>query len=207
MLTSLAAYVAAAALLTVTPGADTLVVLRYAASRGASAGLAAGAGILAGLLVWGGIVALGIAALLVAYPLAYELLRWAGAAYLVWLGLQLLLRRRQSGQEPAPRPRSPAAGPFLVGLMTNLLNPKVGIFYLAFLPQFVPAGVAEAPFILLLAAIHALLGLLWFLVLVGAAGRAARGFRDSRLARLLQTATGLLFVAFGARLLFGAARG
>src|SRR5205085_3615701 len=128
MLASLLAFTLAAALLTVTPGADTLLVVRFAAGRGPHAGLAAACGILTGVLAWGAIVAVGVAALIVASPWLFSTIQWAGAAYLIWLGLQLLLPTASPAQS-ASAPRSDS--PFLSGLLTNLLNPKVGVFYLA----------------------------------------------------------------------------
>jgi threonine/homoserine/homoserine lactone efflux protein len=200
MFASLIAYIVAAALLTITPGADTLLVVRYAGGRGASAGFAAGAGIIAGTMVWGAIVALGVAALIVANPLLYVLLKWGGALYLVWLGMQLLLPKPDTAID-APVAASRLGSPFASGLLTNLLNPKVGVFYLAFLPQFIPPGVAKGPFILLLAAIHGFLGLVWFAVLIVGIGQAATKLRSPRVTNTLSKVTGILFVGFGARLL------
>ena len=197
MPTSLLAYIVAATLLTITPGADTLLVVRYA-GRGKAAGFAAALGVCAGTLVWGAVVALGIAALIVANPLLYDLLKWAGAAYLVWLGIQLLVAKPSTARASSP---ASAGSPFASGLLTNLLNPKVGVFYLAFLPQFIPAGVAQGPFILLLAAIHGLLGLIWFAFLIAGVDRAAPSLRSARVTGLLSKLTGILFVGMGARLL------
>jgi len=202
MLASLIAYTIAAALLTITPGADTLLVVRYAGGRGGRAGLGAAAGVCLGTLVWGVIVAVGVAALIVASPLLFTLLKWAGAAYLVWLGMTLLLPKPdRPGADTSPSPLK-AGSPFASGLLTNLLNPKVGVFYLAFLPQFIPPGVPQAPFILLLAAIHSTLGLIWFAILIAGVDRAATRLRNSRASDILARFTGILFVGFGARLLF-----
>jgi threonine/homoserine/homoserine lactone efflux protein len=198
MIASLLAFTLAAALLTITPGADTLLVVRFAAGRGRAAGFAAAAGILSGVLVWGAIVAVGVAALILASPMLFRTLQWAGALYLIWLGLQLLLPSRTRDQSA---PKGSSASPFLSGLLTNLLNPKVGVFYLAFLPPFIPPGVPHGPYIFLLAAIHAFLGLLWFLVLIGGIGHATTRLSGGRLAAWLAKITGLLFVGFGARLL------
>src|SRR6476469_7796522 len=154
---SLIAFTAAASLLTVTPGVDTALVLRAAAVEGPRRALLAGLGICLGCLAWGAVVAFGLGILLQASHLAYTLLKWAGAAYLVWLGIQLLRSKRDSVARPAEGPR----GNMLArGFLTNALNPKVGIFYVSFLPLFVPAGSNVAAVILLLAAIPALLGLL-----------------------------------------------
>jgi threonine/homoserine/homoserine lactone efflux protein len=200
MLASLIAYVVAAALLTVTPGADTLLVVRFAGGRGAAAGFAAGLGVCTGTMLWGAIVAVGVAALIVANPLIFDLLKYAGAAYLVWLGMQLLLPKPERAGVPARAP-SKLGSPFASGLLTNLLNPKVGVFYLAFLPQFIPPGVAQGPFIILLAAIHASMGIAWFAILIVGIDRAAPRLRSARITGLLSKATGILFVGFGARLL------
>jgi threonine/homoserine/homoserine lactone efflux protein len=204
LLPSLVAFTLAAALLTVTPGLDTALVLRTAGVEGARRALAAGLGICLGCLVWGAVVALGLGMLLAASELAYTLLKWAGAAYLLWLGIHLLLSRREDfapGGSPAGHATSLAW--FSRGLLTNLLNPKVGIFYVSFLPQFVPEGASVAPTTLLLAAIHAALGLAWFALLIAATRPLATALRRPRVIRTLDRLTGGLFILFGARLAFG----
>ena len=201
MLASLIAYTVAAALLTITPGADTLLVVRYAGSRGRRAGFSAAAGVCLGTLIWGAIVAVGVAALIVASPVLFTLLKWAGAAYLVWLGMTLLLPKVDQPTAGAAPVQPRTGSPFASGLLTNLLNPKVGVFYLAFLPQFIPPGVPQAAFILLLAAIHSTLGLIWFAILIAGVDRAATRLRQSRVSDILAKVTGILFVGFGARLL------
>ena len=112
-------------------------------------------------------VSVGLGAVLAASHSAYSIVRWVGAGYLLWLGYKMLRHpRRTFVVETAGMKGDRNA--FGMGLLTNLLNPKVGIFYVSFLPQFVPHGVAVAPFILLLGAIHALLGLMWFACLIAA---------------------------------------
>ena len=200
---ALATYVVAAGLLTLTPGLDTALILRTAAVEGPRrAGLAA-IGIISGCLVWGAAAALGLGALLAASTLAFTLLKWAGAAYLVWLGLGLILRPRGPLDLAAGAPS--AEGDFAWmrrGLLTNLLNPKVGVFYISFLPQFLPSGVAPAPFIFLLAAIHAALGLAWSACLIGATRPIAGALRRASVVRWLDRVTGGVFLAFGVRLAF-----
>src|SRR5215472_3758892 len=155
--TALFAFTLAAAPLTVTPGLDTALVLRTAASEGPRRALWSGLGIVTGCFVWAAIVAGGLSALLVASESAYNTLRWSGAAYLLYVGLRLLWQPRESfAKEAAPQNRS--RGAYARGALTNLLNPKVGIFYVSFLPQFIPNGVSVAPFTLLLGAIHGILG-------------------------------------------------
>lgn len=195
---SLLAFTLAAALLTVTPGLDTALILRTAAAEGARRALAAGLGICLGCLVWGAVVAFGLGALLAASELAYLVLKWVGAAYLVWLGVQLL-RSTRTGLADAPPP-APGSAWFRRGLLTNLLNPKVGVFYVSFLPQFVPPGAGVAATTLLLAAIHAALGLAWFLLLVAATRPLGQALRRPRVIRALDRATGGIFLLFAARL-------
>lgn len=194
---SLAAFTAAAALLTVTPGLDTALVLRTAAVEGPRRALTAALGICLGCLAWGAIVALGLGMLLKASMIAYTILKYAGAAYLIWLGVQLLLSRRERFDGPA---RTRGGNWLARGFLTNALNPKVGVFYVSFLPQFVPAGADVAAMTLLLAAIHAMLGLIWFAILVAATRPLARALERPRVIRALDRATGTVFLLFAARL-------
>lgn len=196
---SLVAFTAAAALLTITPGLDTALVLRTAASEGPRRGFWSGLGIITGCLVWAASVAAGLGVLLVASRVGYTVLRWAGAAYLLYVGLKMLRHPRTtfaSTGEVQPRGRSA----FARGALTNLLNPKVGVFYVSFLPQFIPSDVAVAPFAMLLGAIHALLGLLWFACLIAAMGPLSRWLKRLEVVRALDRVTGVVFIAFGARL-------
>lgn len=196
---SLIAFTLAAALLTVTPGLDTALVLRTAASEGPRRAFMAGLGICVGCLAWGAVVALGLGVLLAASELAYTILRWVGAAYLVWLGLKLILSRRESF-DLGGQPRAVGSAWFWRGLLTNVLNPKVGVFYVSFLPQFVPQGANVPATTLLLAAIHAFLGLLWFALLIFATRPIAAALRRPAVVRTLDRLTGGLFLLFGARL-------
>jgi threonine/homoserine/homoserine lactone efflux protein len=197
---SLAAFTAAAALLTVTPGLDTALILRTAAADGARRALAAGLGICLGCLAWGMIVALGLGVLLKASVLAYTALRCAGAAYLAWLGVTLLRSRRETfGRDVAFRGGGGLAW-LRRGFLTNMLNPKVGVFYVSFLPQFIPPGSDVPAMTLLLAGIHSALGLLWFLLLIGATRPIAAALRKPRTIRLLDRLTGGVFLLFAARL-------
>jgi threonine/homoserine/homoserine lactone efflux protein len=198
---ALIAFSAAAALLTVTPGLDTAIVLRTAAAEGPKRAALAALGVILGCLAWGGAVALGLGALLTASTLAFTVLKWAGAAYLVWLGLNLILKPRTRFELAEAGPAT--GGDFAWmrrGLFTNLLNPKVGVFYVSFLPQFLPGGAPAAPFIFLLAAIHAALGLAWFTVLIGATRPIAGALQKASVIRWLDRLTGGVFLAFGVRL-------
>ena len=197
---ALIAFVLAAGLLTVTPGIDTALVLRTAGVEGARKAALAGLGIALGCLAWGVFVALGLGLLLQASELAYTILRWAGAAYLVWLGIKLIRSRREGLIEAEAEKTGGGGAWFWRGLLTNLLNPKVGIFYVSFLPQFIPTGADVQSTTILLAAIHAGLGLTWFGALILATRPIAAALRRPGTVRLLDRLTGGLFLMFGARL-------
>lgn len=205
LLLPLLAFVAAAGVLTITPGVDTAMVLRSSASHGPRAGAAAGLGICAGLFVWGAGAAFGLTALLAASPAAFAALKWAGALYLVWLGAKLILRPRASlsasasAGDDAARPGG-AAEALRRGFLTDMLNPKVGVFYVTFLPQFIPHGVDVAAFSLLLAGVHVLLTAAWFAVLIALTVPLGRFLKRPLVVRALDRLTGCVFVAFGARL-------
>ena len=201
---ALIAFFFAAGLLTITPGLDTAIVLRASALEGRRAGIAAAAGITLGLMVWGAASAIGLTALLAASSLAYTALKWAGAAYLIGLGLTMLIKPKDApAVEEADALNVHGAAPWLRrGLLTNLLNPKIGVFYVAFLPQFTPAGVPAGPFIALLVAIHIALSMLWFAALIAATQPLGRYLRRPGIAQRMSRLTGLVFIGFGARLAF-----
>jgi threonine/homoserine/homoserine lactone efflux protein len=198
--TSLIAFTAAAALLTMTPGLDTALVLRTAASEGPRRAALAGAGIVVGCFGWAAVVAAGLGVLLEASRVCYAVLRWTGAAYLVWVGYRMLRHPRTTAFAPGAARDGAGHAAFVRGALTNLLNPKVGIFYVSFLPQFIPSGVSVVPYTLLLGAIHALLGAIWFLCLILATRPLSAFLRRASVVRILDRATGGIFVAFGASL-------
>lgn len=133
---SLLAYTLAATLLTLTPGLDTALILRTATAEGGRKALHAALGIDLGCFIWGAVVAFGLGALLAVSELAYTLLKWCGAGYLCWLGIQLLLRPRQQFNT-TPAESTTTSNWFLRGMLGNVLNPKMGVFYVSFLPQFI----------------------------------------------------------------------
>jgi len=208
---ALLAFTLAAAILTVTPGMDSALVLRTAAVEGGPRAFMAGLGVATGCLVWGAVAAFGLGSLLLVSSLAYDTLRICAALYLCYLGLRLLwgsFRRGGGGgiaeaglrAAPASAPAASAGGWFVRGCLTNVLNPKVGIFYITFLPQFIPAGADVLRFSLLLAAIHAVLGVLWFALLVAATRPLARWLSRPAVMRGLDRMTGAVFIAFGLKL-------
>ena len=198
---ALAAFILAAGLLTLTPGLDTVLVLRTWLTDGRGAAWRAALGVQMGCLAWGGAVAVGLATVLRTAPVAYDVLRWFGAAYLLWSGLLMLVRPRERLEVAATAAPVSGSSAFRRGFLTNLLNPKVGLFYLSFLPQFVPPGLPAAPFMILLTMIHIVLALAWFALLLGGAA-ALRHVVTQRagVVRWLDRLTGIVFVGFGLRL-------
>ncbi len=194
-------FMSAALALNLTPGPDMLYVAGRSAADGRPAGIAAALGIGAGTLVHIAAVALGLAALLAAVPLAYTLVRITGAAYLVWLGVKAL-RHRPGGAGAAVLAPASRWVAFRQGALTNILNPKVALFFLAFLPQFVEAGRGRpAAQVIALGLLFDASGTLVILVgALGASGAARRLRGGGRTATLLQRTTGVLFIALGVRL-------
>ena len=199
---SLIAFAVAAGLLTITPGLDTALVLRTAAAEGWRRASAVAVGIGLGCLAWGAAAAFGAGAVLVASQTAYTILKWAGAAYLVWLGVNLLRNPRASFDTGAGEasPSGGLAAALAKGFWNNLLNPKVGVFYVSFLPQFIPTGASPAAFGLLLAGVHVVMGLTWAGGLILATAPIARALRKPGVVKWLDRVTGGVFVAFGVRI-------
>jgi threonine/homoserine/homoserine lactone efflux protein len=197
VLSSLGSFVVVVGLLTLTPGMDTALILRTAAVGAPRRAWGVVLGIQSGTLVWGVLTSAGITALLTASRLAYDVLRWAGACYLIWMGLSMLWAARRHKAEPQAVVEAPG---FRRGLLTNLLNPKMGAFYVALLPQFIPPDVAPFAFGVLLTGIHIVLGTAWSAVLVGLAHRLRVLLRRPAARRVLDRITGTVITAFGLRL-------
>jgi len=190
------------ALLTITPGADMAMVARSVFTGGRRDAFATTLGISAGCLAWACASALGVAAVLAASQTAYDALRLVGAAYLVWLGIQSLLAARRGGNgaaaETAPSQRR--SSPFRQGLLTNLFNPKIAVFYSTFLPQFIGPGDSALAVSMLLACVHIAFGIVWLSLYAWLLACAVEAFKGSRLRRALDALTGTVLVALGLRL-------
>lgn len=199
MTDNLVAFTFAAVLLTLTPGLDTALVLRTATVEGRCQAVRAALGISAGCLLWGIAVAFGLGALIAVSKLAFNVLKYCGAGYLAWLGLNMLLRPRSSLGASETKGGS-RANWFVKGLLGNLLNPKIGIFYVSFLPQFIPQGQPLVAWTFVLVSIHVAIGLLWSFTLIGATQPLARALRKPKVLQWMGRATGMLFVLFAARL-------
>ena len=200
----------ALALLTISPGADMALVARVAVARGHRAAVWTSLGICAGLPLHAAASALGLAAVLAASATAFTVLKLLGAAYLVWLGLSAIREAGRSeattGVAPAdalpPYPHAGSARAFLQGFLSNALNPKVALFYLAFLPQFMRPDDSVFGRSLLFAAIHAAQGIVWLTLYAYALDRLGALIRRSGVRLWLERTTGAVLIALGLRLAF-----
>ena len=205
MTTAFAAFVVAATLIVLLPGPDTLVVVRNIVQGGRRVGTSTALGVLTGLLVWVAAASLGLSALLGASKLGYLVLRLIGGAYLVFLGVQSLRARVGAFElEPSGGHGRPILGRgFVAGMATDLLNPKVGVFFVTFLPAFVPHGHPVGSTTLYFGAIFVFETALYFGVLLMLAGRVTTWFQSAAIRRRLSRITGAVLVGFGIRLAAG----
>lgn len=207
MLVELVPFTLASVLIVLLPGPDSLVVVRGLVRHGRRGGARTAAGVLGGLVVWVAATALGLSALLQASEVGYEILKVAGACYLLWIGIRSLLsiRRRTAevaveGDGPmAPAPLLGGSG-FVAGFVTDLLNPKVGVFFVSFLPGFVPAGYSVGWTTFALGFWYAVLTAVYFLGLIAVSATVSGWMRSPRVRRRLDALTGVVLLGFGVRL-------
>jgi threonine/homoserine/homoserine lactone efflux protein len=197
---SLAAFTLVAALLTVTPGADMAMVTRVAVTRGFRPASRTAFGIASGCLVWALLSAAGLAALIAASATAFNVLKLVGAAYLTFLGVQALLSSLRRGEPVAAPVQRVVGSPYRMGLFTNLLNPKLAVFYTSFLPQFIAPGEPVLLKSVVLASIHAGLGILWLCFYARTLVAAGRVLSRPGVRRWLDRVTGTVLVALGLKL-------
>jgi RhtB (resistance to homoserine/threonine) family protein len=196
-------FILSGLLLNILPGPDTFYILGRTISQGEKAGVLSVLGISSGCLVHALAAAFGLSAILAASASAFLVVKFAGAAYLVYLGIRMLLEKTASpGQPPLHFDPQQSWTIFRQGMLTNVLNPKVALFFLSFLPQFVdPASDTKVLAFLFLGGVFIFNGTLWCLLLVRFAARLSRRVRESsRATSLLKCATGALFVALGVKL-------
>ncbi len=202
------AFTGIVAILTITPGVDTMLVIRNVLARGQQAGLLTALGICSGLFVHAALSGLGLSLILVRSAAAYETVKIAGACYLIFLGTRSIWQACRSDPQymPGIHNRSDAAlhtsrwKSIVEGIFTNVLNPKVAIFYLAFLPQFINPDDSVLGKSMLLASIHVVLGILWLTLVTVLLGRMRVWLAQPAVRRVLEAVTGAILIAFGARL-------
>jgi len=195
------AFLAACVALNLTPGLDTFYILARSGREGHAAGLGAALGISAGCVVHTLAAVLGLSAILTTSALAFSALKYLGAAYLVWIGLRMLLAR-QAVRAPAETRGRGFAAAFRQGMLTNVLNPKVALFYLAFLPQFIVPHAPHPQLGLLVLGLSFIgTGLGWSLVLALLGARIHRLLqRRPRIGSWMDRACGAALLGFGLRL-------
>lgn len=200
MTTMLIPYLIAITLLTITPGLDTTLIIRTATLEGKAKAFQAALGINLGCIVWGVIVACGLGALLMTSDLAFNLLKWMGAIYLAWLGLNLILKPRS--QLAGLNDSTTAQNWFIKGFWGNLLNPKVGIFYISFLPQFIPQSSSPTIWTMGLVMIHVVIGLFWSIFLIVAMQSISAYLKQPKFIQYMDRITGSVFILFALKLAF-----
>lgn len=184
-------FLLVALVVTLTPGPATALILRVAARDGRRAALGTVAGNSAGILMWASLSALGISSLVLASQVAYDVLRFAGAAVLVFLGLRSVLRR---GTDQPSRP--PRLTGWKLGLLTSVANPKLAVFFIALFPQFLSPGASVLPAALAMAAVIVAYDIVWFSLLAWSVDRAGRMLRP-RIRQFMERATGTVMVGLG----------
>ncbi|WP_293744156.1 LysE family translocator [uncultured Acinetobacter sp.] len=194
-------YLIAISILTITPGLDTTLIIRTATLEGKTKAFQAALGINLGCIVWGVIVACGLGALLMTSDLAFNALKWIGAIYLTWLGLNLLLKPR-SQLASLNNSAVTTQNWFMKGFWGNLLNPKVGIFYISFLPQFIPQSASPVIWTMSLVMIHVVIGLIWSIFLIAAMQSISAYLKQPKFIRYTDRITGSIFILFALKLAF-----
>lgn len=198
-----AGFVAAAIILNLTPGADTLYILTRSIAQGSRAGLMSVAGIMSGCVVHVLAAAFGLSLILSTSAVAFFLVKWAGALYLIFLGIKALTSTTPAFEARVSRfTHKDLITIYKQGVITNVLNPKVALFFLSFLPQFINPANARGPLpFLLLGGTFLFTGTIWCLILTRAATRMTLTFRENaRIGRWMQKLSGIIFIVFGLKL-------
>jgi RhtB (resistance to homoserine/threonine) family protein len=194
-------FVLSALLLNITPGSDTMYILGRTISQGRSAGMMSVFGIVTGTFAHTLFAAFGLSVVLMQSALAFIVIKWAGAGYLIYLGIRTLLTRQHANDADSIRVEH-LKKVYMQGFLTNLLNPKVALFFLAFLPQFISAkgDYGVLPFVLL-GLTFIVTGTIWCSLLVIFSDMAARHIRKNHISKYLNKISGIIFVALGLKLL------
>lgn len=197
-------YIVAVVLLTITPGVDTAIIVQSCFDKDRKSPTLATIGILLGCALWGIVVALGLGAIITSSQELYFILKSIGAAYLIWLGINALMRVWQVNRsETVTSP--PKTRNFLrKGFFANLLNPKVGLFYISLLPQFIPTNASVVSYSMMLVLIHIILSAIWFWLVITTVKKSRSRFVSSAGSMTVDSLTGVVFIGFGIKLLMTA---
>src|SRR5438045_6132882 len=195
-------FLAAGILLNLTPGPDTVYILGRSIAQGREAGVASALGISLGSIFHTCAAALGLSAILATSAIAFGVIKLLGGAYLIFLGIKMILDRRKQLSLPSDFRRRTNTAAFRQGILTNILNPKVALFFLAFLPQFIdPASSTKIPAFLILGFAFVTTGTIWCFILAWFASAFSERLRTNEtIAQWLNRTAGALFVFLGLRL-------
>lgn len=193
-------FILSVILLSITPGADTVFILTKSIAGGYKQGLASVAGIVCGLFVHTSLAAFGLSVILMTSALLFNIVKIAGAAYLIYLGI-MALKSKSNIKLEDKGDVVPFFTTFRQGFFTNILNPKVALFFLALLPQFVKSNAESAVLFLILGLTFIFIGSLWSLFLVWASARMSQALRQSKFSFYLNKAAGVIFIALGLNIL------
>lgn len=200
----IAAFAVVASLLVMSPGPNGVLIAKTVPTSGRAAGFANVFGFVMAFYVHGALSILGISIILVQSAVAFAIVKYLGAAYLCWIGIKALLEAYKGVEQPrtiAPaRRRRTLSRAFADGLVTNVLNPKVSMFYLAAFPQFIEIGAASVSSSLLLVFIHSMINAIWFAAMVLLFSSLAKFARSGGFQRWLKAITGAVFIGFGLKL-------
>ena len=193
-------FILSVILLSITPGADTVFILTKSSAGGYRQGLASVAGIVCGLFVHTSLAAFGLSVILMTSAVLFNIVKIAGAAYLIYLGI-MALKSKSNIKLEDKGDVVPFFTTFRQGFFTNILNPKVALFFLALLPQFVKSNAESAVPFLILGLTFIFIGSLWSLFLVWASARMSQALRQSKFSFYLNKAAGIIFIALGLNIL------
>lgn len=199
------AFAAMVALLVMSPGPNGVLIARTVPTSGRAAGFATIAGFVVAFFVHGTFAIFGLSVLLMQSTVLFSIVKFAGAAYLIWVGLRAL-NDAWRGKAAATLSIAPARNPrglikaFREGFLTNMLNPKVAMFYLAAFPQFIPAGTTSIAAAYTLVTVHAMINIAWFAPMVLLFDRLSRAARSGNFQRWVKGLTGAVFIGFGLKL-------
>ncbi|WIM37364.1 LysE family translocator [Paenibacillus sp. PK4536] len=195
-------FILSSILLNITPGSDTIYILSRSIFQGKKAGIMSVYGIVSGSLVHTLLAGLGLSLILMQSALAFNIVKWIGAAYLIWLGVRSIMARHEDNPSMQAVESQSNRKVYLQGMMTNVLNPKVALFYLAFIPQFVsPEQTYGAVPFILLGLTFSTTGILWCMLLVLFSSKMAKRLQSSRISTYMNKITGSIFILLGLNLL------
>jgi threonine/homoserine/homoserine lactone efflux protein len=202
MTSDILSFTLLAAILVLIPGLDFTLVLRYATTKGRKSAIMVMLGITSSLFIWGTFAALGISAVLETSKIAFETLKILGVAYMFWMGANFIHSAfmKESIAESTPEIRV-ERGAYLRGILSNLLNPKAGVFYISVLPQFIPDNSNHLLMGIALTGIHASLTIIFFITLIFFVDAVKSFFLHKKVARLMEALSGVAVIGFGTKLL------